>query len=207
MSSTGDETYLESVVEQCLPALPYQIKRNLELIQSLDQSCAADEEKLRALQESYILQAETKVLQLQVENEDGGPPMVKAHPDATPLIPSTDELLEYTFDADLMKRIQKLQGDCLQQADEKVSVAQQAYDWVDAVVQRLDTDIAAMQEELVLPQEAAQPNELAACQVTVGSEWILAKVLHHDPKTGFFKLADEDVESSKSKSLFCLQRV
>lgn len=41
-------------------------------------------------------------------------------------------------------------------------------------------------------------NDLAACQVTPGSEWILAKVLHHDPNTGVYKLADEDVESNKS---------
>lgn len=44
----------------------------------------------------------------------------------------------------------------------------------------------------------AKPDDLAACQVSPGSEWILAKVLHHDPNTGIYKLADEDVESNKS---------
>jgi SGF29 tudor-like domain len=48
---------------------------------------------------------------------------------------------------------------------------------------------------------AAKPNDLAACQVTPGiSEWILAKVLHHDPSSGTFQLSDEDVESNKSTS-------
>jgi hypothetical protein len=52
---------------------------------------------------------------------------------------------------------------------------------------------------------AAKPNDLAACQVTPGSEWILAKVIHHDLQTGMYKLSDEDIESNKSKSLlqFC----
>jgi hypothetical protein len=45
----------------------------------------------------------------------------------------------------------------------------------------------------------AKPNDLAACQATVGSDWILAKVIHHDPASGMYKLSDEDVESNKSK--------
>jgi hypothetical protein len=45
----------------------------------------------------------------------------------------------------------------------------------------------------------AKPNDLAACQVTQGSDWILAKVIQHDPASGMYKLSDEDVESNKSK--------
>jgi SGF29 tudor-like domain len=44
-----------------------------------------------------------------------------------------------------------------------------------------------------------KPNDLAACQVSPGSEWILAKVLQHDPTTGMYRLADEDVESNKGQ--------
>ena len=40
------------------------------------------------------------------------------------------------------------------------------------------------------------PNDLAACQVTPGSEWILAKVISYDQ--GMYTLSDEDVESDKS---------
>jgi hypothetical protein len=201
MTANGDETYLEAVVEQCLPALPYQIKRNLELIQSLDRSCAADALQLRQLHEQYLLKAEDKVLKLPVVvNADGENQGIRALGDAV-IIPTTDELMEYTYDPELMLQIEQLQQDCLQQADEKVSVAQQALDWVEAVVQRLDVDCREMQMQLVLPDEeiAAQPNELAACQVTAGSEWLLSKVLEHDPKTGIYKLADEDVESQKSE--------
>ena len=50
----------------------------------------------------------------------------------------------------------------------------------------------------------AKPDDLAAIQVTPGSpDWILAKVISHDPETGIYKLSDEDVESNKSE-LFCL---
>jgi (p)ppGpp synthase/HD superfamily hydrolase len=40
---------------------------------------------------------------------------------------------------------------------------------------------------------------LAACQVTPGSEYILCKILLHDTVHKTYKLADEDVESNKSK--------
>jgi hypothetical protein len=47
---------------------------------------------------------------------------------------------------------------------------------------------------------AAKPDDLAAIQVIPGSpDWILAKVITHDPQTDMYKLSDEDVESSKSK--------
>lgn len=46
----------------------------------------------------------------------------------------------------------------------------------------------------------AKPDDLAAIQVTPNSpDWILAKVISHDPKTGMYMLSDEDVESNKSK--------
>jgi hypothetical protein len=46
----------------------------------------------------------------------------------------------------------------------------------------------------------AKPDDLAAIQVIPGSpDWILAKVITHDPQTSIYKLSDEDVESSKSK--------
>ena len=45
---------------------------------------------------------------------------------------------------------------------------------------------------------------LAACQVTPGSEFILCKILFHDTVHKTYKLADEDVESNKSKFRFCI---
>lgn len=51
----------------------------------------------------------------------------------------------------------------------------------------------------------AKPDDLAAIQVTPNSpDWILAKVITHDPNTQMYKLADEDIESNKSK---CLKKI
>ena len=48
----------------------------------------------------------------------------------------------------------------------------------------------------------AKPDDLAAIQVTPNSpDWILAKVITHDPNTQMYKLADEDIESNKSELL------
>jgi hypothetical protein len=44
-----------------------------------------------------------------------------------------------------------------------------------------------------------KPNDLAAIQVNPASpDWILAKVISHDPSVGMYTLSDEDTESNKS---------
>jgi hypothetical protein len=53
----------------------------------------------------------------------------------------------------------------------------------------------------------AKPNDLAAIQVTPGSpDWILAKVISHDPSTGMCRLSDEDMESNKGENFFAITR-
>jgi len=59
---------------------------------------------------------------------------------------------------------------------------------------------------------APKLNDLAAIQVPGTSDWILAKVVTHDPKTGMFTLSDEDVESNKvfnlpASSVIILERM
>ncbi|GAX25018.1 SAGA-associated factor 29 [Fistulifera solaris] len=201
--SSGDETYLESFVES-LTTLPYQVRRNLELVQDLDRSYQSDLAKLQELYTAYLQQAEEKVLQLEVapmETGKGVRVIRKEDAEKAPIIiPTTAELMAYTYDADAMRQIEALQADCLQKADEKVCVARQAYEWIDAVVERLDDDLQALSKILQAQgefqqEEVAQPNDLAACQL--GTEWILAKVLEFDTKTRTYKLVDEDVESHK----------
>jgi len=89
----------------------------------------------------------------------------------------------------------------MQKSDEKVYVAQQAFELIDTQVQRLDDDLAEMEKLLQAAGSfdtgvTAKENDMAAAQPTPGSEWILAKVIHHDLNTGMYELADEDVESS-----------
>jgi hypothetical protein len=50
-----------------------------------------------------------------------------------------------------------------------------------------------------------KPNDLAAIQVNPSSpDWILAKVISHDPSVGVYTLSDEDTESNKSMYLMYL---
>ena len=71
-------------------------------------------------------------------------------PDNPVVVPTTEEFMEYTYIASPYQQILKLQQDCLQKADEKVAVAQQAYEMMDAQVQRLDADLAAMEQLLLV---------------------------------------------------------
>lgn len=116
---------------------------------------------------------------------------------------------------DRYTQILQLQQHCLQKTDEKVSVAQQALDWVNAVSSRISDDLEnwpstpaallkddAWRARSTTPvhqnaEPSARAPALAACHV--GPEWILAKILHFDAKTRQYKLADEDVESQKSE--------
>ena len=60
-------------------------------------------------------------------------------------VPTVDELFEYTYHPLLYTSIERLQHECLQKAEEKMAVAQQTHELVDAQVQRLDRDLAAME--------------------------------------------------------------
>ena len=145
------------------------------------------------------------------QREDGsfGVRMLGGGEKKDPIIPTTYDMLQFVQDTELYERIRAVQEDCIQKSDEKVFVAQQALDRLDALCQQLDEDMADM-ERIVESSggsyssqslKVANPDDLAAAQVTPGSEWILSKVIHHDPQTGMFKLADEDVESDKTFTL------
>ena len=217
--SGGDESFLESFIEG-LATVPHDIKRNMELIRDLDKSSSAKADELVKAQEQNMLQVKQKMRKVRVvETPDGsirGMHLVdddadqdENNNDADPVhasIPTTSELFDYTFDPKLFHQIHKLQQECLQKGDEKVLVAQQAFEMIDSRVRKLDHDLQAMETQLQATgafdtEVTVKPDDLAACQVTPGSEWILAKVIEHDPHTGMYKLADEDVESNKSK--FC----
>jgi hypothetical protein len=189
--------------------------------------------KMRKLQQEYIYEAEDKMMEVEVvQDSDGTVLGLREDPKLDPMFPSTEELFDFVYDRTRFQAIKSLHEECLQKADEKVAIAQQAMELIDVKVQRLDHDLSTMETLLQVrliahgcfgnillifsyadhgsftffPKAtgefqsgvAAKPNDLAACQVTPGSEWILAKVVQQDMSTGMYKLADEDVESKKS---------
>lgn len=83
------------------------------------------------------------------------------------IVPTTTELLDYVGDVEKEEKIQKLQVECLQKADEKVEIARQAHDMIDATVRRLDADLAAMEKIL----------QVILCAAFSRSNWVMYLVL------------------------------
>ena len=169
-TSSSDETYLEAFMET-LGTLPYELRRNLDLVRTLD--CHSSSlHRLRQLHQAYLLAAEEKLLQQQVvvqKNNAASGFAVMNKPLATAgvqvgvgssstaddagvngvvVLPTTAEWWDLVTDPQKLVEIEQLQEQCLQKAEEKVSVAQQAFELIDAQVVRLDEDLAAMEELL-----------------------------------------------------------
>mmetsp|Transcript_22537 Transcript_22537/g.31448 ORF Transcript_22537/g.31448 Transcript_22537/m.31448 type:complete len:296 (-) Transcript_22537:25-912(-) len=206
----SDTTFLESFIEHHLATLPHDVRRNLELLKDLDKTCSVVAEELRRAEQDYARTAEEKVAQLQcgkTENDQDGVVVLggEAKERGEAVIPTTEELSSFIHDEEAWQHIVALRTKASQQAEEKVAIAEQNYALVDATVRRLDRDLGQM-ETLLKATGAfeaaaggAKPNDLAAIQVNTSSpDWILAKVISHDPETGMYKLSDEDVESNKT---------
>lgn len=142
----SEETYLEAFIEG-LSTLPNDVKRNMELIRDLDKTAAAALARMRKLQEEYIYQAEQRMASVEVVTaQDGTVLGLREEANLEPMFPSTEELLDFVNeDPAKLKLIKALQEECLQKADEKVAVAQQAMELIDAKVQRLDHDLSVME--------------------------------------------------------------
>jgi Inhibitor of growth proteins N-terminal histone-binding len=169
---TGEETYLEAFVEQFTSSqFTYQLRRTLDLLRDLDATGQAEGRAAQELSHEFLGHVERKIRQtLQVvisSNEGDGEGPERKRPrrgvrvissedtvatEDLPMIPTTEELLEYILQEEhhstTYQRILELQQSCRQNAEEKVQIAQQAYELVDAQVQRLDHDLRAMEQLL-----------------------------------------------------------
>jgi hypothetical protein len=135
----SDETYLESFVDT-LTTLPHELRRSMDLLRVMSMPL----ETLQDHHAQYIRAAEEKLMQLEVVVSADGETLGVRVGDQI-VVPTTDELMEYTMNEDKYDEILKLQAECYQIADEKVAIAQQAYEMMDATVLRLDQDIQAME--------------------------------------------------------------
>mmetsp|Transcript_21850 Transcript_21850/g.30680 ORF Transcript_21850/g.30680 Transcript_21850/m.30680 type:complete len:310 (+) Transcript_21850:104-1033(+) len=226
---SADETFLESFVES-ISTHPSEIKRNLELMKKLDESGLDICERLREAEDKYTHETGEKILSLPVakrrrlDSGNDGPKAKQRYnfwndPDEgvvvrrSPgnehlLIPTTEELRVQIQDDEVLHKIAKFRKSLREQADEKVAVAEQTFAIVDAALKRLDTDLEKFEVLLIgtgqfeVEVVGGSPDDLAAVQVTPNSpDWILAKVISHDSRTGMYKLSDEDIESNKVYTL------
>lgn len=158
-----------------------------------------------ALHQDYIQRVEEKIGNLQVVEDGSKVRVLGSGKDRPAVIPTTEELMAYVREPETLQRIEQVQEDALQRAEEKVAIAEQNYGIVDNVCKRVDADLEEMKGLLQSAGEfqkpgIAKPNDLAAIQVTPGSpDWILGKVITHDAQTGMYRLSDEDTESNKGK--------
>jgi hypothetical protein len=173
MMSSNEETFLEAFVEQFTSSqFTYQLRRTLDLLRDLDATVHADWHEAQEQSHEFLAHVEQKIRQtLQVvriddNDEEGGEPPERKRPrygvrviqsdgavstEEPPFIPTTEELLEYVLQGDqkpIYQRILALQQACWQKVEEKVHVAQQAYELVEAQVQRLDQDVQSMEQLL-----------------------------------------------------------
>jgi len=157
------------------------------------------------LQQEYVRRVEEKIGALEVVEGGTKVRILGKGKNRPAIIPTTEELMAYVREPESLGRIEAIQRDTLQRAEEKVAIAEQNLGLIDNVCQRLEADMEEMKKILQHSGEfqkpgVAKPNDLAAIQVTPGaSEWILAKVISFDIDTGMYRLSDEDVESNKGR--------
>ena len=64
------------------------------------------------------------------------------------VVPTTEELAAYVHQPAKYQKIQTIQQDCLQRAEEKVAIAEQTFSLVDNVCKRLNSDLADLEKLL-----------------------------------------------------------
>lgn len=137
----SDETYLEGFVES-IATLPHNVRRNLELLRDMDASCAELVQQWTQAQQAYVQAAHDKMMQLEVTSK--GVKVLSGNGQV--VIPTTEELYGYLHNESAYREIQTLQTNAMQQADEKVAIAEQTYNIIDSAVKRLDQDLSTMEK-------------------------------------------------------------
>lgn len=170
------ETYLEGLIES-LSTLPAEMRRNLELMKDMDGSCSALIDETMRLQQEYLAKVEEKMGKLEVvdgkgvrvlsedrygggdtnneagddddDDDDQSSTMDTADEELPVVIPTTEELMAYLHDSSTRSQIESLRADALQQAEEKVEIANQSFELVDNLCRKLDTDLKEMERSLL----------------------------------------------------------
>lgn len=159
------ETYLEGLIES-LSTLPAEMRRNLELMKDMDGSCSSLMEEIMGLQQDYLKRVEEKMEKIEVVNgegvrvlsqkrygtgdrDDDDEKMAARDKELPVVIPTTEELMAYVHESSTRSKIELLRADAMQQAEEKVEIANQTFELVDNLCRKLDTDLKDMERSLL----------------------------------------------------------
>lgn len=105
-------------------------------------------DQLTQAEQEYVRRAEEKVLQLELATTPDGRPgvVVLGGKSREAVIPTTEELSAHVHDQEALARIRQLRASAMQQADEKVAIADQTHVVIDATLEHLDNDIISMEK-------------------------------------------------------------
>jgi hypothetical protein len=139
-NSNNDEKYNDT-----------SMKREYDDTNSNDDGVMIDEEHQHRRKRH---RGNANMIQNDVDNEDTDRPVI--------IHPTTEEFIMYirnctgtneanqtssSSSSSLLNRIQRIQKDCIQQAEEKVAIADQTYALIDNICKRLDSDIKEMEDK------------------------------------------------------------
>ncbi|CAM9707560.1 unnamed protein product [Ascophyllum nodosum] len=164
-----------------MATVPNEIRRNSQLMRTLDKDAHSLSTDLEALHNKFLNQAKEK-MKARGGSQDMDP---KALVDDPPLMSEIESLFSRT------KQI----------VDEKVAIAEQTHHMVADTLKRLNTDLATFEQTLHNQGEfdvgAAQPGDQVAFQEDAEAEWVLGRVLSWMHETGQYEVMDEDDNSKK----------
>ncbi|CBJ32510.1 conserved unknown protein [Ectocarpus siliculosus] len=164
-----------------MTTMPNEIRRNSQLMRTLDKDAHGLSSELEALHNKFLGQAREKM---------------KARGDSQELDPKV-----LVDDPPLMAEIDSLFSRTKQIVDEKVAIADQTHQMVADRLKRLTTDLASFEQTLHSQGEfdvgAAQPGDQVAFQEDPEADWVLGRVLSWMHETGQYEVMDEDDNSKK----------
>ncbi|CAM9430405.1 unnamed protein product, partial [Phaeothamnion confervicola] len=165
--------------------LPNEIKRNFELMRTLDKNAKEAMSEISETEKQYLGRARRK-LQERSNSDIDGSKLIEE--------PETMALLE-------AKRMK-----ARQMVDEKVAIAEQTYEMVEPYLKRIRLDAVTLEEKLkaaageveVVVSGGAKPNDEVAMKLDVLEDlWVLARVLDYSADTGEYQVMDADDNTKK----------
>jgi len=128
---SSSDTFLESFLDG-ITTLPYEARRNLELIKELDKKFTHVLDTLRKAEDAYIKRTQGIILDF---------PIPLQEEDEAIVVPTTEELRAYVHDQESMDKIQSYRLEVKQLAAEKLAVANQTYNIINSTLGKLDREV------------------------------------------------------------------
>ncbi|CAM9165422.1 unnamed protein product [Chrysoparadoxa australica] len=184
VSQESASNYIEEFLD-AISNVPNEIKRNLELIRTLDKSGKEMINELVACEKRYLTAAKRKLREK------------KADDTRTPL--------QIVQDKEAEEEMEKRRFSTKQIMSEKITIADQTHEALAQHVEMLAEDLLGFEERLkatgAFESIGAKPGDEVAIRLDVADDqWILARVLEYDQDSGDYRVMDED-DNSKSYDL------